>query len=124
VIDEPGAVAGPVELGGALEVGSWLTAEHGYRPHTDGRSLGSVGPPDPERDERPIWREAQRADRRIDELPHGTASQVVELTHADLGDPDVRLSVAIGQEGHESSVSGNLKGRFKRIRDDEHRHCR
>src|SRR5688572_9750456 len=34
VVDQAGGVAGPVEFGGASEIGSWLPAEHRHRPDT------------------------------------------------------------------------------------------
>ena len=54
MVDETSAVAGPVEFGGALEVGSWLAAQHGRRPDADVGLLETVGPPRPERDEGPV----------------------------------------------------------------------
>ena len=41
VVDETGAVAGPVELGDALQVGPWLSAEERYREDADVRADSS-----------------------------------------------------------------------------------
>lgn len=51
---------------------------------------------DPHRDERTIGREPQHADVGVDELVELSAREIVELAGADLRDPHVDGSVAVG----------------------------
>src|SRR3954454_7289396 len=98
VVCESGALARPVALGNALKEWPRLAAECGHSPDADVFAR-SVLLARPIRDQRAVGREPQRADRRINQLRRAAASQVVELSRTDLRNPDIHLSVAVGQKG-------------------------
>jgi hypothetical protein len=84
------------ELGGVFQVRARLAAKRRHRPHTDVGRFARGGAPGPEGHQRRVGREVQRANRRVDQLTHPAACQVVELSRPHVRDPDVHLTVAIG----------------------------
>ncbi len=109
VVDEASAVSRPVEFGNIMQIGLRRAAEERCAPDAD--LLFRAGEPAcPERDERSVRREAERSHRRVDDVARGSARQVVKLSSADLGDPDIHRSVAIRLESHQFSVAGHCGG--------------
>src|SRR5207245_8202149 len=68
VVRKSRTITRPVELGNALEVGFWLSAQRGHRPNVDVATLRAVLLANPKRDESAIGREPQRANCWIDDF--------------------------------------------------------
>ena len=105
----------PVELGHTFKVGSRLSTQRWNRPDADVAAARAVLLANPKRDQRAIGGEPQGADRGIDKLRRAPPGQVVELSRADLRNPDVHLSVPVRQKGHEMAVAGHRSGLLQSI---------
>src|ERR1700739_1277590 len=94
-------VARPVELRHALKVWLLLTAQSWHRPDTDVAAGRGILLANPESHQRAVRREPHRSNIRINERRGGPVGQVVKLSGTNLRNPDVHLSFAVGQKGHE-----------------------
>src|ERR1700761_3901931 len=107
VVGKLGAVMRPVELGDAFEVWPRLSAECWRRPDADVAAADAALSASPKGYKRVVGGESQGADRRIDELGRGAVGQIVKLSGTDLRQPNIHLSVAVGQEGDKIAVAGD-----------------
>ncbi len=105
MIRESGAVMRPVELGHAFEVWLRLSAQRWHRPDADFAAAQAAWLANPKRNEGTVRREPEGADRWIDEFRRTPAGQVVELSRADLRNPDIHRSVPVRQKRHELTVA-------------------
>ena len=111
VVDETSAVAGPVEFGRAIKIGSWLSTQDGAPQMLMSAWFGPAGLRVQNVTRAPS---GEKPSVRTDGLTSSrcaAACQVVKLTAANLGHPHVHLPVAICEEGHESPVTGD-RGRL------------
>ena len=106
MIDDLPAIARPGYFRNPARVGAQRTARARYRQYVDIPGSLAVGSARPDRDQRSIRRETQRPDLRVvDQVADTTASEVEIARAAGLSDPDVILSIVVGDEGNLSAVA-------------------
>jgi len=113
VIDDARSIRRPVQLRDALDVTTQLTAHDGHGPAVIDHAAGGVGCLGPDPHLRPVGRKLQHPNRGVVQLRDLAVGEVLEIASADLTQPYVPGTIAVGDERDQTPVRGNCGVLFR-----------